>query len=249
MHARSQTVTTAKGSVLLLHGLAEHSGRYGHVIEALNSADYNVSAPDLRGHGRSDGWPGKVDGLADWLEDVGSYYEKLRSGSEGRPFFVLGHSLGAMIAAAFVAKAADPPDGLVLSGYAGLAGAELVEAMGDPDRPFPAEMISRDPAVVKAYVDDPLVFHDDISPECNAAALEAAIEANQAAPSITVPTLMVHGTNDAIADIEGAREFYEALGSRDKELLVYEGLYHEVMNEPEKEQVLDDIVRWLDRHV
>jgi alpha-beta hydrolase superfamily lysophospholipase len=122
--------------------------------------------------------------------------------------------------------------------------------MSDPDAPsIPAELICRDPEIVKAYVDDPLIFSDDVPIETNAAALEAAIGANQGAGSITVPVLMVHGGADAICDVQGAREFHDALGSADKELLVYEGLYHEVLNEPERDRVIGDVIAWLDRHV
>jgi alpha-beta hydrolase superfamily lysophospholipase len=172
-----------------------------------------------------------------------------RDRAEGGPVFLLGHSMGSLIAASFVASATDPPDGLVLSAYAGLAGPALLESMSDPDSPsIPPEAICRDPEIVKAYVEDDLVFYDRVPIECNAAALEAAIAANQGAQAIAVPTLMLHGTGDLVCDIEGAREFHQALAAPDKELLVYEGLYHEVMNEPEKDRVLEDIVAWLDRH-
>jgi alpha-beta hydrolase superfamily lysophospholipase len=139
--------------------------------------------------------------------------------------------------------------GLVLSGYAGLPGAAMLEAMSDPDAPsVPAELICRDPEIVKAYVDDPLVFFRDVPIECNAAALEAAIGANTGAPEITLPVFMVHGGADAICDVQGANDFFAALGSEDKDLVVYDGLYHEVMNEPERDRVIGDIVSWLDRH-
>ncbi len=101
---------------------------------------------------------------------------------------------------------------------------------------------------MQAYVDDPLVFADRVTPEANAAALEAAIEVNQSGRRLTMPVLMVHGGADAIADVEGARELFASIASPDKELIVYDGLYHEVMNEPEQDRVLDDVVGWLDRH-
>jgi alpha-beta hydrolase superfamily lysophospholipase len=167
----------------------------------------------------------------------------------GARTFLLGHSMGSLVAASFVAASTDPPDGLILSGYAGLAGPAILESMTDPASPsIPAEATCRDPEVVKAYVSDELVFYDRVPVECNAVVLEAAIAANQSASAISIPTLMVHGSADLICDIEGAREFHEALASPDKELLVYEGLYHEVMNEPERDRVVGDIVAWLDRH-
>ena len=234
----------------LVHGLAEHSGRYGHVIARLEAAGYDVHAVDLRGHGRSAGFPGMVSGLEDWLNDVGAIVEQARSAAGDGRVFLLGHSLGALISGTYVARNTDVVDGLVLSGIAVLAGTELLAAMSDPDAPgIPPTALSRDPEVVRAYVEDPLVFHDRVPPEANAAALATAIEMNQSGTLIKIPVLMVHGSADGIADVEGARDLFAQLGSEDKELIVYEGLFHEVMNEPEQERVLDDIVAWLDRHV
>jgi acylglycerol lipase len=239
-----------KAVVALIHGLAEHSQRYLHVIEHLNAADYNVHAVDIRGHGTSEGFPGKVTGLEDWVEDAAALLEMARRDAGDMPVFLLGHSLGALISATYVARNPGAVDGLVLSGIAVLAGSALLASMSDPDAPgIPPEAVSRDPEVVRAYVEDPMVFYDRVPPEANAAALAAAIEVNQSGPLITVPVLMVHGSADAIADVDGARELFAQLGSEDKELIVYDGLYHEVMNEPEQERVLADIVAWLDRHV
>ena len=233
----------------MVHGLAEHSGRYQHVMDRLVDSDYDVHVVDLRGHGRAEGFPGQVAGLDDWIGDVDRLLRHTRSESPDLPLFLLGHSLGALVSATYVARDPKAVDGLVLSGIAVLAGTALLASMSNPEAPgIPPEAVSRDPEVVRAYVEDPLVFYDRVPPEANAAALAAAIEVNQSGPLITVPVLMVHGGEDAIADVDGARELFGQLGSTDKELVVYEGLYHEVMNEPERDRVLDDIVGWLDRH-
>jgi alpha-beta hydrolase superfamily lysophospholipase len=190
-----------------------------------------------------------VNGLADWHADTAAALQRAAESAPGRPLFLLGHSLGSVIAASFVAGRSPDIAGLVLTGYAGLPGPALIAAMGTPEDPsIPAELISRDPEIVKAYVEDPLVFFREVPVECNAAGMEAGIAANQGAASITVPVFMAHGSEDQICDVEGAREFHDALGSSDKELVVYEGLFHEVMNEPERDRVLGDIVAWLDRH-
>src|SRR5206468_6599578 len=200
-----------KGVIALVHGLAEHSGRYEHVGTAFTAAGYTVRAVDIRGHGHSEGWPGKVSGAADWHEDTAYAIKRAREAAPGRPVFLLGHSLGSLIVASFVAQRPDPLDGLVLSGYAGLPGTAMIEAMSNPDGPsVPAELICRDPEIVKAYVDDPLVFFENVPIECNASALEAAIGANTGAATITVPVLMAHGSADAICDVQGAREFHDA---------------------------------------
>ena len=198
----------------------------------------------------SEGFPGVVSGLDDWLADVDELLDRAREGGLGKPVFLLGHSLGALIAATYVARHPDAARGMVLSGTVVLAGPALLASMGDPEgQGIPPESISRDPEVVRAYVEDTLVFEDRVTPEANAAALEAAIETNQSGPLIRLPVLMVHGGADVIGDVDGARDLFASIASEDKELIVYDGLYHEVMNEPEKDRVLDDIVAWLDRHV
>jgi alpha-beta hydrolase superfamily lysophospholipase len=238
-----------KAAVALVHGLAEHSGRYEHVGRALTDAGYSVRAVDLHGHGRSDGFPGQVSGVDRWHDDTRAVLDLAREAAPRTPVFLLGHSLGSLIAASYVASFRPDIDGLVISGYAGLPGPTLLESMSDPEgESIPPDLISRDPAVVKAYVADPLVFHDRVPVECNAAGMQAAIGANTGAASITTPVFMVHGGDDAICDVQGARDFHQALGSADKELVVYDGLYHEVMNEPERDRVFGDIVTWLDRH-
>jgi alpha-beta hydrolase superfamily lysophospholipase len=240
-----------RASLALVHGLAEHSTRYEHVAARLNSEGFDVRAVDIRGHGRAEGFPGRVSGLDDWLEDAGALVESVRrTARTDGPVFLLGHSLGALISATYVARNPQVVDGLVLSGTAVLAGTALLAAMSDPEAPgIPPEAVSRDPGIVRAYMEDPLVFYDRVPPESNAAALAAAIELNQSGPLITLPLLMVHGSADLIADVEGARDLFAQIASADKELIVYDGLYHEVMNEPERDRVLDDIVAWLDRHV
>lgn len=237
----------AKAVVALVHGLAEHSGRYEHVARALNEAGYAVVAADLTGHGRSEGFPGEVSGLSRWVDDVGATVERARKLSDGGPVFLIGHSLGALVAAAYVARGARDTDGLVLSGIAVLAGTALLAAMSNPDdQGIPPEAVSRDPEVVRSYIEDPLVFYDRVTPEANAAALEAAIEVNGSARSITLPTYVLHGGADQIADVEGAQELFANLGSEDKEIRIYEGLYHECMNEPERDRVLSELIAWLD---
>jgi acylglycerol lipase len=239
-----------KAAVALIHGLAEHSGRYEHVAARLNDAGYAMVGVDIRGHGRSAGWPGQVGGLDDWIADAKAVLARARAVVGDRPLFLMGHSMGALIAAAYVIRAGGGGlAGLVLSSLAVLPGQALLGSMGDPEgQGIPSTALSRDVAVQRAYDEDPLVFADRVPPESTAAALEAAIEANQGAGRITLPVLMFHGELDAIADFEGARDFFENLGSTDKHIRIYGGLLHETMNEPEHDQVLDDLVAWLDDH-
>jgi alpha-beta hydrolase superfamily lysophospholipase len=246
---RGWDAESPKAAIALVHGLAEHTGRYEHVGGTFAAAGYSVRAVDIRGHGRSEGFPGQVTNVAQWHDDTAHVLEEAEASAPGTPVFLTGHSLGSLISASFVVAFEPNIAGLVLTGYAGLPGRALLESMSDPTAPgIPAELISRDPEIVKAYIEDPLVFYDQVPVESNAAGMEAAIGANTGASTITIPVWMGHGSEDAICDVQGAREFYEALGSADKELVVYEGLYHEIMNEPERDQVIGDIIVWLDRH-
>src|SRR5438874_11091305 len=157
-----------KGSIAIVHGMAEHSGRYEHVGRALVAAGYSVRAPDIRGHGRSEGWPGQVTGVDQWHEDAAAALEAAAGAAPGKPVFLLGHSLGSLIAASYVVTFEPAIAGLVLSGYAGLPGPALLESMSNPDGPsIPAELVSRDAATVKAYLEDPLVFEASVPVECN----------------------------------------------------------------------------------
>src|SRR5947208_5077738 len=143
-----------KGAVALVHGLAEHSGRYEHVGATFGEAGYSVRAVDIHGHGRSPGWPGRVSGVAQWHEDTAAALDAARSSAPGTPLFLLGHSLGSLIVASFVVQHRPEIQGLILTGYAGLPGTAMLEAMSNPDAPsVPAELICRDPEIVKAYVD------------------------------------------------------------------------------------------------
>src|SRR2546430_1038578 len=198
---RSWDAAAPRAGVALVHGLAEHSGRYEYVGRALADAGCSVRAVDIQGHGRSPGWPGHVTGAAQWHEDTAAVLDAAREAAPGGSLFLLAHSLGSLIAASFVAAFQPKIDGLVLTGYAGLPGTAMLEAMSDPEGPsVPAELICRDSEIVKAYIDDPLVFFRDVPIECNAAALEAAIGANTGAASITLPVWMGHGPGDAIGD-------------------------------------------------
>jgi alpha-beta hydrolase superfamily lysophospholipase len=243
-HFRTWPVDPQRAVVALVHGIAEHAGRYGHVAQRLNRHGYSVIAVDLTGHGHSPGWPGEVNGSSDWHADVDALLERARSAARSSPVFLMGHSLGALIVASYATERPGCADGLILSAPAVLAGEAYLRASAEGSG-VPPETISRDPEVVRAYIDDPLVFGDQVGPELNAYALELAIVTNADAGRIRLPTLILQGDADLIADPEGTRDLFEALGSMDKTLRVYEGLYHEVLNEPEKDRVLDHLVAWL----
>ncbi len=248
LHGRSWTVADAKAAVVVVHGLAEHSGRYEHVAAALNSAGYAVYAWDIRGHGNSPGFPGHIEGGAQAPIDdlVAQCTEVARSHGK---VFVLAHSMGTLIALpAVAAMPSGTVDGLILSAIATMSTQALLESLLG-GKGIPAEWLSRDTEVVKAYVEDPLVFHEAIPDELLGLSAEAVQKALDAIPLITVPVLLLHGLEDKVCDMAGAQQAHAQLIVRDKTLKVYDGLYHEILNEPEKEQVIGDIVSWLEERV
>ncbi|MGH2793916.1 MAG: lysophospholipase [Actinomycetota bacterium] len=238
----------AAGTVLIVHGLAEHRGRYAFVQRKLADAGYASHAIDLRGHGEADGFPGKVGSPDELIDDVeaGIGFARATAG----PLFVVAHSMGTLPTLAFLGeRGADGIAGAVLSACPIAPGQATLDALADPDAPgIPPETVSRDPEVVRAYAEDPLVFNENVPPECTAAVMLVSQRGYLAAASITVPTLLMHGGSDPIADASGSTDLLDALGSADKTLKVYDGLYHEIFNEPERDEVLGDVVGWLDAH-
>lgn len=242
---RSWAAPDPKGGVVIVHGLGEHSGRYEHVAAALNAAGYSAYALDLRGHGQSVGFPGKMGDdpdqlIADVVECV------TRHAAEHDKLFLLAHSMGTMLALPAVPRISDGVlDGLVLSGCAlepGPAAADLVT-----NGAVPPETLSRDPEVVQAYVDDPLVW-DHVPPEIFGHTIDVGQKARDAIGVITIPVLLLHGVEDKLCDIQGSNLVQSELVGTDKTLIGYDGLRHEIFNEPEKDKVLGDVVAWLDKH-
>lgn len=235
------------GTVLIVHGLAEHRGRYARVQRKLAEAGYASHAIDLRGHGEAEGFPGKVGAPDDWLDDVASGVEMARGNGA---FFIVAHSMGTLPTLAYLGERGQVGiNGMVLSACPIAPGQATLDALSDPEAPgIPPEAVSRDPEVVRAYAEDPLVFNENVPPECTAAVMLVSQRAYAAAAKVRLPALLLHGGGDPIADASGSQDLLEALASSDKTLKVYAGLYHEIYNEPERDAVLGDVADWLDAH-
>ncbi|MFP5488647.1 MAG: lysophospholipase [Acidimicrobiia bacterium] len=247
--------------VLLIHGLGEHSGRYVHVAQALVDAGYAVHALDHRGHGRSSGTRVFVRQYDEFLRDVHQFRRLVQRDHPGLPLVVLGHSMGGNIAMGYALGSQDGIAALVLSGPALRVGDDISSvqlkalpiiakiAPGLRPQGLSADAISRDPAVVQAYRDDPLVYTGKISAGLAAALVGAMRSFPGRYAELRLPILVLHGTDDHLADVAGSREFEAAAVNADVTAHYYEGLYHEVFNEPERDRVLSDLTAWLAAHV
>ncbi|MFY2790069.1 alpha/beta hydrolase [Rhodococcus sp. KRD162] len=248
---------TLTGVVVLAHGLAEHAGRYRHVVDKLGSLGLVVYAPDHRGHGRSSGKRVAVKKWSDFTDDLHTLFGIAAREHPNSRTFLLGHSMGGAIALSYALDHQVDLDGLMLSGPAvvpSIGQPKALVAVGKilgrfvPSAPvlkLDPNLVSRDRDVVEAYVADPLGYHGSVSAGLAAALLGAGDSFPARLPSLTIPILLQHGTADRLADVSGSELIAELAGSEDLTLKTYDGLFHEVFNEPEKDRVLGDLVDWL----
>lgn len=242
---------------VITHGLAEHCGRYGELAGHLVGEGYAVYALDHRGHGRSTGGRANIDRFEHVLADVDRLFAQARADWPGRPATLIGHSMGGAIAFAYALLHQESLHALVLS--APLLGmdpkvSKVQEAVarvlsrvapGFGALKLPADTISRDPAVVRAYQADPLVHTGAIPARTLVELVDAVGTFAAAAPRLRLPVLVLHGTGDALVPLAHTAPVVERIGSPDKTLHHYAGLYHEVFNEPERARVFDDLLAWL----
>jgi alpha-beta hydrolase superfamily lysophospholipase len=248
-----------KGVVVIVHGLAEHGGRYAHVAEHLAAHGYASYAHDHHGHGRSAGTRGNIDRMSHVVTDLETMIRSASGRHAGAPLFLYGHSMGGLIALVYATGDPVPMHGLILTGAAvhvevgsGLerVAARLLSVIAPNlgTRKLDAALVSRDPAVVRNYESDPLNYRGKVRLRTGAEMLRAADELPAGLGRLTCPVLLLHGSLDGLTSPSGSQLVAERVSSSDVTLKVYDGLYHEVHNEPEKDTVLGDIVRWLDKH-
>jgi alpha-beta hydrolase superfamily lysophospholipase len=251
----------ARGTVLLVHGLGEHAARYVDVGALLSQAGWAVEAFDLRGHGRSPGPRGGLPRADAMLSDLSRAVQRVRARHTG-PLVLLGHSMGGLLAARFVAEALQPQpapwscpvEALVLSSPALDPGMSAFQRfllrLGAwmPDRALSNGLkpawISRDPQVVQAYRQDALV-HDRVTPRLVQAIVDDGVLVRERAPVWRTPTLLLYAGADRCVAPAGSAAFAQAAPPSVVHTRCYPGLYHEIFNEPEREQVLSELLRWL----
>ena len=247
--------------LLIVHGLAEHSDRYENVVNHFVPLGYAVYGIDHLGHGKSEGERVHVKSFDDYTNTLKAYFDKVRGSQPGKPIFLVGHSMGGLISAVYLLDHQAELAGAVLSGpavkipkyvtpvilFMGKMLSALVPKYGL--LPLDANGVSRDPSVVQAYVSDSLVHRGKATARLAAEMLKAMQTITAQAARITLPILIVQGSADRLVNPAGAQMLYDAVSSVDKEIKIYDGLYHEVFNEPEHDKVLRDVEIWLESHL
>lgn len=255
---RQWAVSDPKAICLLVHGIAEHSGRYAHVAEALNQRGFSVWAQDHRGHGRSEGRRGDCRSLEMFVEDLNPPLHQIRSNPPSLPLFLIGHSLGGLIALAYAVRYPGGIRAVAVSSPALKLAHETpplkVAVVSGIARLFPQihfqngvnpHLLCHDPAVVKAYQQDPLV-HRVITARCAVALRDAMRKSLDLAERLKIPCLIQQAGSDEVCDPNAAARFAQSADSGSVNFRLYEGLYHELYNEPQKGRVLQDLCRWME---
>jgi alpha-beta hydrolase superfamily lysophospholipase len=246
-----------RASLIIVHGLSEHSSRYMNLVDALIPLGIAVYTFDHRGHGRSA--KKRVAHVDDWAEyrgDVRAFVELVSAEQAGRPLFIFGHSMGGLVTADYVLHYAQGISGVILSapplGDVGVS--PLLRLLGRlvstfrPKTVFKSGLelsgISRDPLVVEAYNNDPLI-HGKITAQWSVAFFKAIEWTRDHAAEFEPPVLIIHGDADQLVPIAGSRAFFENIRQADKRYITYEGGYHESLGDVHYKQVLADIKNWL----
>ena len=247
----------SRGLVVIVHGLGEHAGRYDHVAERLNSWGFAVRSYDQHGHGESDGKPGALPSDTFLLDNLAELLDTSRRRMDPRlPLVLMGHSLGGLVAARLVSLNLRQVDGLVLSSPALDAGMNAFQKLLVSVLPrlapdlrvgngLNAQYLSHDAGVVQAYRDDPMV-HDRISARLARFIADAGPAVLASAPQWRVPTLLLFAGADHLVNPEGSRAFAAAAPPGVVSAHCFEGLYHEIFNEVDREAVFERLKGWID---
>ena len=248
-----------KGIIIIIHGLNSHSGYYENFGIQLNEKDYEVYAIDLRGRGHSDGERYYISDYRGILEDIDQLSDIARSANPALPVFLLGHSAGGVFASVYAIDHQYKLKGLISEGFAfqvpapgfALATIKFLSHIIPHTRlvKLNNEDFSRNKSIVEAMNNDPLIANEKQPAKTMQQLLLAAEYLKKEMPVIKLPLLILHGTADKATKVSGSKYFLEHASSTDKQLKLYEGHYHDLINDKNNEIVINDIVSWLNERV
>ena len=247
--------------LVVVHGIAEHSGRYSNLVNYFVPKGYAIYSFDLRGHGKSEGIRSYVERFSYYLDDLKIFYNIVREENKKAKAFMVGHSMGSTITIAYAIEHQSELNGLIVSGTTLKAGASINQAtilmakilsilapkMGVSA--LDANLISRDKAVVDAYVHDPLNYTGKLRARWGTELLKTMIRLQSKISELSLPILIMQGSADRISDPSSSKMLFAGVKSKDKTLKLYEGFYHEIFNDPERQQVFLDMEAWLKLHI
>ncbi len=249
----------ARAIVVAVHGLKAHGGLFEWAAQRLASEDLAVYALDLRGHGKSGGERLYVERYEDYVADVDTCVQHARRRDPGLPVFVLGHSAGGVISSAYALVHQGELAGLVSESFAQEVPvpAAVLALVKGISRIAPRlhvyalrdESFSRDPAFVARMKHDPLISRSRYPAHTVAELTRAEEELDASFPRVTMPVLILHGTRDRVTKPHGSQRFYETASSHDKTLRLYQGHFHDLLNDLGKEEVLGEITDWMNAHI
>lgn len=252
-----------RAAILIVHGLGEHSSRYAHLAKKLVDKDIAVFTFDGRGHGKSclpkpDAY---FSNFEDYLKDIDALFRKVKAYVPNTPAFIFGHSMGGGLVASYVIKYQPEAKGIVLSAAALkpaddvskllIAVSSLVSKIAPKLKvlKLDSSKVSHDPEEVRKYDEDPLNYHEAIPARTGYELLRMMKEIEDKSSQFKLPVLLLHGTGDKLTNPKGSEEFYSKISSKDKSFNMYPGLFHELINEFEKEEIMADILKWIEERI
>lgn len=248
-----------RGVVVIAHGFNSHSGQYIGVAERFVEAGLSVYALDHRGRGRSEGERFHVEKFSDYVDDLASFIKRVKAREPGLPVFLLGHSAGGVVSALYALDHQVELAGLISESFAfelpapgfALAALKGLSYIAPHLRVLKLknEDFSRDPKVVESMNRDPLIAGENQTARTVAELIRAGERLRVEFPRIKLPLLILHGTKDKAAKPEGSRFFDDTAGSKDKTLKLYDGAYHDLLNDVGKELVMADVVGWIQARI
>ena len=258
---QSWKVEKPKANLVIIHGIAEHSNRYLHVVKYFNENNINVFALDLQGHGNSEGKICNVNRYGVFLDEIETFLNNIESELDNKANFIYGHSMGGGLVTALALEGRLKSNGIIMSGALLKVNEDLspilqklspiISALAPQLKTvqLDASLISKDISVVDAYLNDPKVYSGGIKARIAAELLKMSKWIQSKMSTFDAPVLILHGAEDQLTKTDGSIMLNEKAKSVDKTLKIYEGLYHEILNEPEQAIVMKDMLDWMEKRM